>query len=109
MIELAHAFDVRATLAPVKEVGPVAVDLVLAALVKNATVTPDYEEYADGKGRRALQDILSLGYLPLEQEVRFLEGPFGGEYRDYFSGERLTVTADTELVIPPWGYRVLVH
>jgi predicted alpha-1,2-mannosidase len=42
----------------------------LRALVKNATVSPPYEEYADGKGRRALSEYLSLGFVPLEQEVR---------------------------------------
>jgi predicted alpha-1,2-mannosidase len=42
----------------------------LRALVKNATETPPYEEYADGKGRRALAEYLSLGFVPLEQEVR---------------------------------------
>ena len=42
----------------------------LAALVKNATETPPYEDYADGQGRRALEEFLSLGYIPLEQEVK---------------------------------------
>jgi predicted alpha-1,2-mannosidase len=42
----------------------------LAALVRNATVTPPYEEYVDGKGRRALAEYVSLGYIPLEEEVR---------------------------------------
>jgi predicted alpha-1,2-mannosidase len=41
----------------------------LAALVKNAT-RRRRGEYADGQGRRALADYLSLGYVPLEQEVR---------------------------------------
>jgi predicted alpha-1,2-mannosidase len=45
-------------------------EAALRALVKNATETPPYEEYADGKGRRALAEYLSLGYIPLEQEVR---------------------------------------
>ena len=44
-------------------------EAALRALVKNATETPPYEEYADGKGRRALAESLSLGYIPLEQEV----------------------------------------
>ncbi len=38
--------------------------------MKNATQTPPYEEYADGQGRRALAEYLSLGYIPLEQEVK---------------------------------------
>jgi len=45
-------------------------EAALRALVKNATQTPPYEEYVDGKGRRALADYLSLGYIPLEQEVK---------------------------------------
>ena len=44
-------------------------EAALRALVKNATETPSYAEYADGKGRRALAESLSLGYIPLEQEV----------------------------------------
>jgi predicted alpha-1,2-mannosidase len=42
----------------------------LDALVRNATVTPPYEEYVDGKGRRALRESLALGYIPVEEEVR---------------------------------------
>jgi predicted alpha-1,2-mannosidase len=38
--------------------------------VKNATVTPGPDEYVDGKGRRALPAYLSLGYIPLEEEVQ---------------------------------------
>jgi len=45
-------------------------EAALAALVKNATETPPDAEYADGKGRRALAESLSLGYIPLEQEVK---------------------------------------
>jgi predicted alpha-1,2-mannosidase len=45
-------------------------EAALLALVKNATETPSWEEYLDGKGRRALAEYLSLGYIPLEQEVR---------------------------------------
>jgi predicted alpha-1,2-mannosidase len=45
-------------------------EAALAALVKNATVTPGPDEYVDGKGRRALPAYLSLGYIPLEEEVQ---------------------------------------
>ena len=45
-------------------------EAALRALVKNATQTPPHEEYVDGKGRRALAEYLSLGYIPLEQEVK---------------------------------------
>ncbi|MEJ2299199.1 MAG: alpha-amylase family glycosyl hydrolase, partial [Woeseiaceae bacterium] len=50
-----------------------------------------------------------INFSPDKQSVTLLDGPFGGTYRDYFSGESFTVSADTELVIPPWGYRVLVQ
>lgn len=37
---------------------------------KNAFETPaDFDEYADGKGRRALTSYMQLGYIPLEDEV----------------------------------------
>lgn len=37
---------------------------------KNAFEIPsDYDEYADGKGRRALRTYLEYGYIPLEDEV----------------------------------------
>jgi predicted alpha-1,2-mannosidase len=37
---------------------------------KNAFETPDdFEEYKDGKGRRALSSYMQLGYIPLEDEV----------------------------------------
>jgi len=40
-----------------------------AAVRKNALQSPPPDEYADGKGRRALPDYLRLGYIPLEQPV----------------------------------------
>ena len=40
------------------------------ALRKNAFDTPEtYEEYKDGKGRRALDSYLKYGYIPLEDPV----------------------------------------
>ena len=50
-----------------------------------------------------------MNFSPDEQAVTFLEGPFSGEYRDYFSGESLTMGEDSALVLPAWGYRVLVR
>lgn len=39
---------------------------------KNAFDTPeDFEEYKDGKGRRALDSYLEFGYIPLEDEVSY--------------------------------------
>lgn len=43
------------------------------------------------------------------QRFTFSDGPFTGEYRDYFSGESLDVGHDTEFELPPWGYRILVR
>ncbi|MDP4174123.1 MAG: GH92 family glycosyl hydrolase [Bacteroidota bacterium] len=40
-------------------------------LKHNATETPSkFEEYADGKGRRALTSYLKYGYIPLEDSVK---------------------------------------
>jgi len=50
-----------------------------------------------------------MNFSPEEQPVQFTDGPFSGEYQDYFSGESLTVSDNTTLVLPPWGYRVLVR
>lgn len=44
-------------------------ETALRALVKNATESPPAADYLDGRGRRALGDYLSLGFLPLEQDV----------------------------------------
>ncbi len=39
---------------------------------KNAFETPrNFEDYKDGKGRRALTSYIQLGYIPLEDEVQF--------------------------------------
>lgn len=43
------------------------------------------------------------------QRFSFSDGPFTGEYRDFFSGELLKVGHDTEFELPPWGYLVLVR
>jgi predicted alpha-1,2-mannosidase len=45
-------------------------EAALRALVKNATESPSAEQYLDGRGRRALTEYLSLGFIPLEQEVK---------------------------------------
>ena len=38
-------------------------------MLQNATKTPPYPEYADGKGRRALAAYLKLGYIPVDEPV----------------------------------------
>lgn len=40
-----------------------------AAMKKNATESPSWDEYVDGKGRRALKEYLARGYISLEEEV----------------------------------------
>ena len=50
-----------------------------------------------------------INLSPDEQTVAFSDGPFEGEYRDYFSNEALEVNDATELVLPPWDYRILVR
>ena len=42
------------------------------------------------------------------QEVGFTDGPFAGRYTDYRNGSTVTVEANTRLMIPAWGHRVLV-
>lgn len=42
-----------------------------------------------------------MNFSPDEQAVKFVGGPF--------SGESLAVSDGTTLVLPPWGYRVLVQ
>ena len=38
-------------------------------ILQNATVTPPHDQYVLGKGRRALQDYQTLGFVPLENPV----------------------------------------
>ncbi|WP_419806298.1 GH92 family glycosyl hydrolase [Terriglobus sp.] len=45
------------------------VDLAWQLVKRNATVTPPHDQYVLGKGRRALGDYDSLGYIPLENPV----------------------------------------
>ncbi|HKJ67695.1 MAG TPA: GH92 family glycosyl hydrolase [bacterium] len=39
-------------------------------MLKNATRLPTYQEYVDGKGRRALNSYMRYGYIPLEDSVK---------------------------------------
>ena len=38
-------------------------------MLKNATETPEYSAYVDGKGRRALLPYLEHGFMPLEEPI----------------------------------------
>lgn len=40
-----------------------------AYMRKNATEVPPYDEYVDGKGRRALLPYLEYGFMPLEEPI----------------------------------------
>lgn len=56
--------------AAVKGVDGFPLEEAYAYLRKNAFESPaDHKEYADGKGRRALDSYLRYGYVPLEDEV----------------------------------------
>lgn len=47
------------------------IDLAYEAMRKNAFETPaSFEEYKNGKGRRALSSYLKYGYIPLEDSVK---------------------------------------
>lgn len=65
-----HAASLMAE-AYVKGVRNFDVEKAYEALVKMAFETPEeYSDYADGKGRRALQSYMRHGYIPLEDPVK---------------------------------------
>ena len=45
------------------------VALAYSYMYQNATEVPPYEEYVDGKGRRALLPYLEYGFMPLEEPI----------------------------------------
>jgi predicted alpha-1,2-mannosidase len=45
------------------------IDIAYYYMRKNAYETPNEAEYKDGKGRRALESYIQLGYIPIEDEV----------------------------------------
>ncbi|MEJ2275634.1 MAG: alpha-amylase family glycosyl hydrolase [Woeseiaceae bacterium] len=46
---------------------------------------------------------------PAARTVTITAGPAYGNFDDYFSGESVTIAGDTELALPPWGFRVFVR
>lgn len=47
------------------------IDKAYEALIKNAFSTPaEYNDYKDGKGRRALKSYIQYGFIPLEDSVK---------------------------------------
>jgi glycosidase len=51
--------------------------------------------------------VFNLSAQP--RTVGFKDGPYMGEYRDYFSGKPQRMAADTQLALGPWEYRVFVR
>jgi len=49
-----------------------------------------------------------INFSAKPQPVRFEETLCHGAYTEYFTREKVTVSADTEFTLPAWGYRVLV-
>jgi len=43
------------------------------------------------------------------RELRLIEGPWQGDYRDFASGEVQQLRSGSGLVLPAWGYRVLIQ
>lgn len=43
------------------------------------------------------------------KSAQFTDGPFAGAYVDYFTGEKITLKADSIVPLGPWGWRVLVR
>jgi hypothetical protein len=43
------------------------------------------------------------------REVRFSGSLHIGQYTDFASGEAITISAGEPLVLPAWGYKVLVR
>lgn len=45
---------------------------------------------------------------PKAVQVGFTDGPYNGTYTEHFSGEQVSIDAQTRVAIPAWGYRVYV-
>jgi glycosidase len=43
------------------------------------------------------------------RELQLIEGPWQGSYRDFASGEEQVLRSGSGLLLPAWGYRVLVQ
>ncbi|HSR70320.1 MAG TPA: alpha amylase C-terminal domain-containing protein, partial [Acidobacteriota bacterium] len=49
-----------------------------------------------------------LNLSPARQTVTFQQSLHRGTYRDYFSGDTVSLTAQTQLDLQPWSYHVFV-
>ena len=43
------------------------------------------------------------------RELQLIEGPWQGSYRDFASGEEQVLRSGSGLLLPAWGYRILVQ
>ena len=50
-----------------------------------------------------------MNLSPRDQVVQFTDGPYAGQYTEYFSGERAVLDAEIELDLPAWSYRIYVR
>lgn len=51
--------------------------------------------------------LVALNFSSERQQVKLLDGPFAGDYRDAFNASEIKLAAGDSLAIEPWGYRVL--
>lgn len=49
-----------------------------------------------------------INFSDQAREVTCAQSLYHGTYTDFFRGHRVTCTAETQLTLQPWGYRVLV-
>ena len=50
-----------------------------------------------------------INFSDQSRSVTFSDAPFEGDYTEFFSGAATAITADSELELEPWGYRVYVQ
>jgi glycosidase len=49
----------------------------------------------------------AMNFSAEEQKVTFKDGPHHGRYRDFDGGKAVTVSAETQMTLAPWSYRLL--
>ena len=50
-----------------------------------------------------------INFSDTPQKVTFVDGPFQGQYNEYFSNEKVSFSESTQLEIKPWGYQIFVQ
>ena len=63
--------------------------------------------FVRGNGRDKVFAVFN--FSAQAKTVKFEEALCHGSYTDYFSGEAVTVSADTRLSLGPWGFRVFLQ